>query len=437
MDTESITKRYTAKPPLYYGWYIVAACFVVGLAVTGSRSAFGVFVIPLSEEFGWSRSTISLAAAIGALVGGLTQPFIGNLYDRVGARKVILSSLILVGFATIALTLTFHFLFFMFMFGVVLATAGGGTRLTGALVVRWFRRKRATAMSLTSVGTSVGSLLLVPFAMFLLQATSWRVSWGALGVITLVLAVPLAFLFLRNDPSDLGLQPDGDPDPSEDDTGVVVAQRRGPLEVDRWVESFHSLPMWQLNASYFVCGFTTLIMSVHFVPYAIDRGVSPAVGATIFGVMMGLNVVGGLGAGILADRFGRKNVLAMVYLMRGTGYMVMLLVPGTLGLWAFAAVVGFSWIATAPLTNTLTADVYGLKSLGTLTGVSFLGHQIGGFFGVLLGGFLYDLTGSYTLPFAIVGSLLFPAALSIFAIKERKYSTKYQVPSATVETSGN
>ncbi len=153
--------------------------------------------------------------------------------------------------------------------------------------------------------------------------------------------------------------------------------------------------------------------------------------------MMGLNVVGGLGAGILADRFGRKNVLAMVYLMRGTGYMVMLLVPGTLGLWAFAAVVGFSWIATAPLTNTLTADVYGLKSLGTLTGVSFLGHQIGGFFGVLLGGFLYDLTGSYTLPFAIVGSLLFPAALSIFAIKERKYSTKYQVPSATVETSGN
>ena len=434
--TGPMTNNLTAKPPVYYGWYIVAAAFFIGMVVTGSRSAFGVFVIPLSEEFGWSRSTISLAAATGALVGGLTQPFIGNLYDRLGARKVILASLVAVGLATISLTLTFHFFFFIFMFGFVLSTAGGGTRLIGPLVVRWFRRKRATAVSLTAVGTSVGSLVLVPFAMFLLQATSWRVSWAAMGIIILVLAVPLAFLLLRDDPSELGLQPDGDPEPSERDTSGIAAQRRGPLEVDRWVDSFHSLPMWQLNASYFVCGFTTLIISVHFVPYAIDRGVSPTMGATIFGVMMGLNVVGGIGAGLLADRFGRKNVLAMVYLMRGTGYVVMLLIPGTLGLWAFAAVVGFSWIATAPLTSTLTADVYGLRTLGTLTGVSFLGHQIGGVCGVLLGGFLYDLTGSYTLPFAIVGSLLFPAALSAFSIKERKYSTKYQVQPATAVTSG-
>lgn len=429
-----MSKVLDRKPPLYYGWYIVATAFFIGLVVTGSRSAFGVFVIPLTEEFGWSRGTISLAAAMGALVGGLTQPFIGSLFDRLGARKVILASLIVVGLATVSLTLTFHFLFFIFVFGFVISTAGGGARLTGALVVRWFRRKRATAASLTSVGTSMGSLLLVPFAMFLLQATSWRVSWAALGIVILVLAVPLAFLLIRDDPSKLGLQPDGDPEPTEDDTSEVAVQWRGPLEVDKWADSLHSLPIWQLSGSYFVCGFTTLIISVHFVPYAIDRGVSPTMGATIFGVMMGLNVVGGIGAGLLADRFGRKNVLAMVYLMRGTGYVVMLLVPGTFGLWAFAAVVGFSWIATAPLTSTLTADFYGLRSLGTLTGVSFLGHQLGGFSGVLLGGFLYDLTGSYTLPFAIVGSLLFPAALSAFTIKERQYSTRYQTPSAAVAT---
>jgi MFS family permease len=181
-----------------------------------------------------------------------------------------------------------------------------------------------------------------------------------------------------------------------------------------------------VSGSYFVCGFTTLIISVHYVPYAIERDVSPGTAATIFGLMMGLNIVGGLGAGMLADRFGRKNVLAAVYFMRGCGYLVLLSVPSALGLWLFAAVVGFSWVATASLSSTLTADVYGLKALGTITGVSFLFHQVGGLAGVLLGGFLYDLTGSYTLPFAIVGATLFPAALSAFTIKERTYSSRYQ-----------
>lgn len=431
-----MTKNLTARPPLYYGWYVVAVAFLIAFVTVGTRSTFGVFVIPLGEEFGWSRGTISLAAALGALVAGVTQPLMGNLFDRLGGRQVILASLVIVGLATVSLSFTFNFLYLIVIFGFVISTASGGARLTGALVARWFRRRRATAVSLSSVGSSLGSLLLVPFAMYLLQATNWRVSWGAMGIFVLVLSVPLAFLLLRNDPSELGLRADGDPKPREGDPNGVTDPKPGPLEVDKWADSFRSLPIWQLSGSYFVCGFTTLILSVHFVPYAIDRGVSPTMGAMIFGVMMGLNVVGGIGAGLLADRFGRKNVLAMVYLMRGTGYVVMLLVPGSLGLWLFAAVVGFSWIATAPLTATLTADVYGLRSLGTITGVSFLVHQIGGLSGVLLGGFLYDLTGSYTIPFTIVGSLLFPAALAAFTIKERKYSIKYQVPSITAAASG-
>ena len=290
-------------------------------------------------------------------------------------------------------------------------------------------------VSIAAAGSSLGSLLLVPLGMYLLQATNWRVSWAALGLVILLLAVPLAFLFIRDDPSKLGLRPYGEPEPSWPENGdpSPVESRvgsltgmSGPLEVSKWAEAFRSWPIWQVSGSYFVCGFTTLIISVHFVPYAIERNVSPEIAATIFGLMMGLNIVGGLGAGILADRFGRKNVLAAVYFMRGCGYLVMLLVPSALGLWLFAAVVGFSWIATAPLSSTLTADVYGVKALGTITGISFLFHQVGGLAGVLLGGFLYDLTGSYTVPFDIAGAMLFPAALSAFTIKERAYSPRYQ-----------
>ena len=189
-----------------------------------------------------------------------------------------------------------------------------------------------------------------------------------------------------------------------------------------------------MSLSYMICGSTTYMLSFHFVPYAIDRGVSPGMAATIFGVMLGLNVFGALGAGMLADRFGRKNLLALVYFLRGSGYMILLLpgllgvtfLSGNLGLWLFALITGFSWWATLPLTSSLTADVYGLRTLGTISGVSFAFHQFGSAASVLFAAVLYDITGSYTIPFLIAGSLLFPAALSAFTIRERKYSSRYQ-----------
>ena len=436
----------TGSPGLYYGWYVVAAVTFIVFVTVGARNAFGVFVIPMSDEFGWSRFTISMAAATGVLLNGLSQPFMGRVFDRTGGRKLILITLITLGLATILLSLTFHILFLVFMFGFVAAMASSGPSLTNttALLARWFRRKRATVMSLNAIGLSLGGVTMVPFAMYLLQATNWRVAWAALGLIVLVSA-PLAYMFVREYPSQRGLQPDGEPEPPVGSTAKEVEQPRGPLEVDRWAESFRSLPIWQMSGSYFICGATTFILSVHFVPFAIDRGVSPGTAATIFGLMSGLNILGSVGAGMLADRFNRKNMLGIVYFVRGVGYMV-LVVPGIfgvpvlsgdLGLWLFASVAGFSWVATAPLTSTLTADVYGVRALGTISGVTFLFHQVGGFSSVLFAGLLYDVTGSYTIPFLVAGSLLFPAALSAFTIKERKYSVRYLAQSAPAAADGD
>jgi len=423
------------QPRIYYGWYIVATTMFIALVSTGARNSFGIFIIPLEEEFGWSRFTLSIAVGTGFLVNGLTQPFFGHFFDRFDGRKVILWGLVLLGLSTVLLSLTFHFLFLFFVFGFVvsLAMSGASTTNTMALLGKWFRRKRATAMSLNVVGGSLGGLLLIPFGMYLLQATNWRITWVALGLLVLLLAVPLAYVFIRNNPAEIGLQPYGD---AQDDTQVAVTERqRGILEVDDWRQSFRSAPMWQISAAYTVCGVTTGIISAHFVPYAIGQGVSASLAATIFGVMMGLNVLGGLGAGILADRFGRKNVLAAAYFFRGVGYVLLLLIPGSLGLWVFALFAGFTWIASVPLTTSLTADVYGLRALATISGISFLCHQVGSFASILLAGFLFDLTGSYTIPFAIAGSLLFPAALSAFTIRERKYSTRYQT--AAVAAAGD
>jgi len=428
------------KQPLYFGWYVCAATLFIGFVSIGARNSFGVFVIPMSEEFGWSRFTVSIAAALGLLVNGIIQPFFGQLFDRTGGRKVILTGLLVLGISTILLSLTFHILFLVFMFGFIASMAQAGPALsnTAALMSRWFKRRRATAISINSAALSLGGLIMVPFSMYLLQATSWRVAWIGLGIIVLT-SLPLAYFFIRERPSDMGLNPDGDPSSSEDGANPRRRELKGPLEVETWRESFKSAPIWQMAGSYFVCGTTTFVLSVHFIPFAIeDRGISGSTAALIFGFMMGLNIIGALGAGILSDKIGgTKNWLALAYFMRGIAYIVLLTVDSVAGLWIFASIAGFSWVATPVLTSSLTADVYGLKALGTISGFTFMFHQFGGFGSVLLAGALYDLTGSYTIPFALVGALLFPAALSAFSIKERKYSIRYQTPISNAAAIGD
>ncbi|HIM61971.1 MAG: hypothetical protein DSY79_02440 [Chloroflexi bacterium] len=423
------------KKPIYYGWYVCAATLFIGFVAVGARNSFGVFVVPMSDEFGWNRFTISIAAGLGVFVNGISQPFFGRIFDRTGGRKLILVSLVVLGTSTAMLALTFHILFLVFMFGVVLSMAqsGPGPSNTAALMARWFKRRRATAISINSAALSLGGMIMVPLSMYLLQATSWRVAWLGLGIIVLS-SLPLALLFLRERPEQKGLYPDGDPAPPEDGPGVNRAEVVGPLEAERWQDSFRTAPIWQMAGSYFVCGTTTFVMSIHFIPFAIeDRGISGTAAATIFGYMMFLNIFGALGAGILSDKLGgTKNLLAFAYAMRGIAYLMLLTVDSVLGLWIFATIAGFSWVATPVLTSSLTADVYGVKALGTISGITFMFHQFGGFGSVLLAGLLFDITGSYTLPFALVGALLLPAAISAFSIKERKYSVRYQtrVPTA-------
>ena len=428
------------KPPLYYGWYIVFTCMFIALLTNGVRNSFAIFIIPLETDFGWSRGEISIAASVGFFASAVAQPFVGRLFDLLGGRRVLLFSMIAFGLATVLLSRTNSFLFLVIMFGVVTGVATSGTALsnTMALVSRWFRRRRGTVTGINATGLAAGGFLIVPFAAYMLQATNWRITWAILGLLVLGLGVPLAYLFLRDDPSQMGLQPDGDPDPPVEGPAQTPDRPRGPLEVDRWAQAFRSWPIWQLSGSYFVCGFTTSIISVHFVPFAIGQGISPVLAATIFSFMMALNMAGSLSAGFVSDRFGgRKNWLALVYFCRGCAYVLLLLVPGTTGLWIFAAVAGLSWVATNPLTTSLTADVYGLRTLGTIGGISFFCHAMGAVISVPMAGFLYDATGSYTIPFAIAGSLLFPAAISAFTIRERKYSMRYAQSSTLAGTSGD
>ena len=430
---------------IYYGWYVVVTAMIIAAVTTGARNGFGVFVIPMSEHFDWNRTTISVAAGMGWLVNGVTQPFLGHLFDKFDSRKVILVSLVVAGLATAALSLTFHYLFLVFLFSFVLSTAMSGASIgtLGPLLARWFVKRRTLVLGLVASGTSIGGLVLIPFSGILVELFDWRVSWIALGAIITFLAVPLGFVFLRNSPAQIGILPDGEPTPTSGGVTSAPARRQGLFEVDQWYKSFRSPPIWNLSAAYMVCGITVGLISVHFVPYAQEQvGISLRMASIIFGVLTGLNVIGAIGGGWLADRFGRKNVLGSVYAVRCFAYLVLiggliaversisLPLIGSLGLpslWIFAVLAGFSWIASVPITTSLTADVYGLRALGTISGISFLCHQIGAFVSIILGGVLFDLTGSYLLPFSLAAACLIPASIAAYAINEKKYSMRYQL----------
>ncbi len=445
-DQQAIARR----TGLFYGWFVVATAMFIAAVTTGARNGFGVFVVPMSEEFEWSRTAISVAAGTGWLMNGITQPLLGHVFDRFNSRRVILISLLVVGLATASLSLTgvfgegvaLYVLIFLFSFVLSSAMSGASIGTLMPLLARWFAKRRTFVLGLVASGSSIGGLILIPFSAYMVELFSWQASWIALGAIVTFLALPLGFVFLRNNPAQMGLQPDGDPEPTTEAARNAPQRRRGMFEVEQWYHSFRTPPIWNLSIAYTVCGITVGLLSVHFVPYADEElGVSPTMAGLIFGVLTGLNVIGAIGGGWLADRFRRKNVLGTVYSVRCLAYLV--LIGGLIGtqnsitlpivgspalpsLWIFAVMAGFSWIASVPITTSLTADVYGLRALATIAGISFLCHQVGAFFSIILGGVLYDLTGSYLLPFSIAAAFLVPAAIASYTINEKKYSVRYQ-----------
>jgi MFS family permease len=263
---------------------------------------------------------------------------------------------------------------------------------------------------------------LVYISYLLLESSGWRLSHVYLGMVVMAVTIPMALLMPRRAM------------PAGGGAGAAGRQQsvQGPLETSSWSKALCSAPLWQLNGGYFVCGMTVSLFSVHLIPFATDRGFSPETAATAFGLMATISVAGSLLSGALSDRIGRKNVLALAYLTRGGAFALLLLWPHELALYVFAVIGGLSWLATPPSVIALTGEIYGMRALGTLGGISLLAHQIGGGASVWLAGVTHDLTGSYDLSFTLAAVALVGAALISLSIAERRYSVRYMTPAPSV-----
>ncbi|MGH9786411.1 MAG: MFS transporter, partial [Terriglobia bacterium] len=371
------------KPQFHYAWVVLAAVAVTMFAGSGVRSSFGVFIRPLEEEFGWSRTSLSLVASLSLFLYGAVGPLVGRFADRWGPRGVLAAAMVLLGIGTLGSAAVSTLGQLYATAGVVTSIGAGGAALSvaAAAIVRWFDARRGFALGVAGAGVAAGQLLIVPLVMAITVVWNWRQAFVILAVGLFVLILPLALVFVRNSPREMGLAPYG----ASETTSARMADQNS-AERTSIGQAIRTVPFWLLAGSFWVCGYTTSgLVLTHLIPHAMEHGFYPGQAAQALGIMGALNIVGTLASGWVCDRFGQKVPLAGYYLLRGLSLLFLPYVGTVPGLFAFAAIYGLNYISTVPATTSLTARIYGRYSVGELSGWIFLSHQVGAAVGSALG----------------------------------------------------
>lgn len=399
--------------PTYYGWYILAATFLVVFMGMSFRWSFGIFFKPMLEEFQLSRAALSLPVSLSLILFGVAQPVAGLLIPRFGSKIIISIGMLLTGIALFGMSQISSIWGIYFFYGFLLAFGGIGGSFTSVtpILSNWFQERRGMAFSIASTGSSIGQLVMLPLLAFLIVTIGWRSTFFWSSILLLGVMVPLCALVLRNrraDEKESGAGTSG---------GPAGAARYVPYDLP-WVQCLHKIPFVLLVTSFFTCGFTVTIMAIHWIPFATDVGFSTTTAVSAFAIGGALNTVGVLIIGPASDKLGRKVPLGLVYIFRGLGFILFIFFKNDLTVWVVPMMIGLSWIATVPLTSALTGDFFGTRNVGVLFGLISLSHQLGSGLGAWLSGYIFDTTGSYNLAFALGAYLCFQAAVLVSLIRE-------------------
>lgn len=403
------TKAPLITPVLIAGSVIL----MIGFAI---RASFGVFQIPVAQEFGWARSEFSLAIAIQNLAWGIGQPLFGAVAERFGDRRAIVGGAILYALGLVLSAYAFEpwqhqTLAILVGFGI----AGTGFGVILAIVGRAAAPEhRSMALGIGTAAGSAGQVFGAPTAEFLLQFYTWHTVFIIFAAVILLTLFALPFIRSPHVASRAEL---------EETLGTVL------------VRAFKDPSFTLIFLGFFSCGYQLAFITAHFPAFvtelcgapapngmlaAMGITTSSALGAVSIAVIGLFNIVGTISAGWLGKRYSKKYLLAAIYVGRTLAAAVFILMPITpTSVLVFSAVMGSLWLATVPLTSGLVAHIYGLRYMGTLYGFVFLSHQIGGFLGVWLGGKMYDLNGSYTLVWWIGVAVGAFSALVHLPIRER------------------
>ncbi|MDD2161613.1 MULTISPECIES: MFS transporter [Pseudomonas] len=381
-------------------WILLGASLILALSL-GIRHGFGLFLPPMSAEFGWGREVFAFAIALQNLIWGLTQPFTGALADRFGARSTVIVGGILyaiglgfMGLADSAVSLSLSA-------GVLIGIGLSGTSFSvilGAVGRAVPMEKRSMAMGLAAAAGSFGQFAMLPGTLGLISWLGWSVALMVLGLLV-ALIIPLAAML-----KDTPLASTG----PEQTLGEALREACA-----------HS-GFWLLALGFFVCGFQVVFIGVHLPAYLVDQHLPALVGTTVLALVGLFNIFGTYIAGLLGGRMSKPRLLSALYLARAIVILAFILTP--LSVWsayAFGVAMGLLWLSTVPLTNGTVATLFGVRNLSMLGGIVFLFHQLGAFLGGWMGGYLYDHTGSYDLVWQIAILLSLLAAALNWPVREQ------------------
>jgi len=371
---------------------VVLTCGCIIMTISfGIRAGFGLFLQPMSLEYGWGREVFSIAIALQNLMWGALGAVAGGFADRYGPGRVVAIGAVcyilgLVGLAYIDVPWLLHLNSALLLGGALGGTSFG---IILAVIGRTVApERRSLAMGIATSAGSFGQFLLLPITQTLIASFDWHVALLVLaGVAALI--IPLSLALVANPAA--GTQ-------SKQSIGEALREAVGE-------KGFHLL-FW----GYFVCGFHIAMLTVHLPAFVIDAGLKPSHGMTALALIGLFNVMGTLGAGYLGGRVSKKYLLSSIYTIRAGLISMLVFLPLTpVTLYVFACGIGLLWLGTVPLTNGLVGQIFGMRYAAMLASVVFFGHQIGSFVGVWLAGHLYDTTGSYQ------GAFMASIGLGIFA----------------------
>ncbi|TJV27311.1 MAG: MFS transporter, partial [Mesorhizobium sp.] len=363
-----------------YAFVVVAVIFLCLLIAAGLRSAPAVMMLPLEESFGWRRDVVSLAAAIGIFLYGLTGPFAAALMERIGLRRTLLASLVLMSGSTalsLLMTQPWHLLLTWGVFSGV-GSGAVATVLGATIVNRWFKTNRGLVMGLMSASAATGLLVFLPLLAALAQSGGWKPVAIAIAVATACL-VPLVWLLVPERPSAIGMVRYG---AEADDVPPVPPASQGNF----LTHTFSTLRraagtrvFWYLFATFFICGFTTNgLVGTHLIAFCGHMGIGQVQAAGLLSLMGIFDLIGTTLSGWLTDRFDPRKLLGVYYGIRGLS-LIYLPYSGfsSTSLIIFAVLYGLDWIATVPPTLRLSNEAFGDRSGPIVFGWIVAGHQVG------------------------------------------------------------
>lgn len=390
------------------GVLVVVCCFiVVGLAF-GGRQSFGLFLKPMTVDFGWGRESLSLVFAVQALLNGFAAPFAAAISDKWGTGRTVLGGSICYSLGLLVMAHSTSYGGVMLGGGVLIGmgvSACGMPVMLSAVARIAPEEKRSLWLGIVTAGGTAGQLAIVPLVHWLINHHGWSAALTVFACLFIIVIPIAAALGIANRQIEQ----------SEHGASLSTVLRRA---------STHSGYLLLL-LGFYVCGFQVQFIATHFPAFIADAGFSAALGATALMIIAFANMIGSWCSGYLGGKYNKKYLLSGIYLARAVLMVAFLLLPVTAGsIIMFSCVMGFIWLATVPLTGGLVGQIFGPRYMGTLYGFVFASHQLGNFTGAWLGGRIYDSTGSYDLVWWIAAGLGLAAAIIHFPIDDRPVESR-------------